>query len=114
MCYYDRSKITREQVTAYAAPIASAGGRHALLHTARQCIPANADELIASASTITAPTLILWGRADKVIPLKVGELLHQLLPNSTLEVIDECGHVPQEEKPEETVALISQFLAATA
>lgn len=114
MCYYDRTKITREQVEAYAAPLASLGGRHALLQTARQCIPANADELIAAASTITVPTFILWGRQDKVIPLEAGELLNQLIPNSTLEVIEECGHIPHEEKPEETIALISQFLAATS
>lgn len=114
MCYYDKTKITSEQVDAYATPLASFGGRHALLETARQCIPENADELIAAVSTITVPTLILWGREDKVIPLKVGERLHKLLPNSTLAVIEECGHIPQEEKPDETIALISRFLATAA
>ena len=114
MCYYDRKRITREQVEAYAAPIASLGGRHALLQTARQCIPANADELIAAVSRITVPTLILWGREDKVIPLRVGKLLHELIPNSTLDVIEQCGHIPQEEKPDETIARISEFLAAAA
>ena len=111
MCYHDREKITKEQVEAYAAPLSSLGGRHALLHTARQCIPANADELIAAVSTLTVPTLILWGREDKVIPLRVGKLLHELIPNSKLEVIEQCGHIPQEEKPDETIARISEFLA---
>ena len=110
MCYFDRKKITREQVNAYAAPLATRGGRHALLHTARQCIPANADELIEQIATIKVPTFILWGREDKVIPLKVGQLLHQLIPNSTLEVIEHCGHIPQEEKPDETISRISRFL----
>ncbi len=114
MCYYDKKRITSEDVAAYAAPKASRGGRHALLQTARQCIPPNADELIAKVNTITVPTLILWGREDGVIPLRVGELLHQALPNSTLEVIERCGHVPQEEKPDETIALISKFLATTS
>lgn len=111
MCYYDRKSITKEQVNAYAAPLANRGGRHALLHTARQCIPANADELIAQIATINVPTFILWGREDKVIPLKVGQLLHQLIPNSTLEVVERCGHIPQEEKPEETISRISRFMA---
>lgn len=114
MCYYDRKKATREQVEAYGSPIASPGGRHALLQTARQCIPPNADELIAKLNTVTVPTFILWGREDKVIPLKVGELLHQAIPNSTLEIIEQCGHIPQEEKPDETIARISKFLATTA
>jgi pimeloyl-ACP methyl ester carboxylesterase len=110
MCYFDRKKITKEQVNAYAAPLANRGGRHALLHTVRQCIPANADELIAQIATIKVPTFILWGREDKVIPLKVGQLLHQLIPNSTLEIIEHCGHIPQEEKPHETISRISRFL----
>jgi pimeloyl-ACP methyl ester carboxylesterase len=114
MCYYDPKKVTSADVQAYAAPFANREGRHALLQTARQCVPPNADELISQVSTITVPTFILWGREDRVIPLKVGERLHQLLPNSNLRVLEQCGHIPQEEKPEETVALISEFLAAQA
>lgn len=110
-CYHDRKKITEEQVNAYAAPVASRGARHALLETARQSVPANVDELIAQMGSITVPTLILWGREDRVIPLKVGQLLHRLIPNSTLEIIENCGHIPQEEKPEETIASVSRFLA---
>jgi pimeloyl-ACP methyl ester carboxylesterase len=114
MCYYDRKKTTREQVAAYAGPIAGSGGKHALLQTARQCIPPNADDILAKLTTITVPTLILWGREDKVTPLKIAELLHQAIPNSTLEIIERCGHVPQEEKPDETVARVSRFLNSTA
>jgi pimeloyl-ACP methyl ester carboxylesterase len=114
MCYYDRKKTTREQVAAYAGPIASSGGKHALLQTARQCIPPNADDILAKLTTITVPTLILWGREDKVTPLKIGESLHQAIPNSTLEIIERCGHVPQEEKPDETVARVSRFLNSTS
>ena len=110
-CYFDKSKITPEQVTAYATPIAGADGRYALLQTARHCIPNDADELISKLAQIRLPTLIVWGREDKVIPLRVGELLHEILPNSTLEVIEQCGHVPQEEKPRETVEIIRRFLS---
>ncbi|HEX9425998.1 MAG TPA: alpha/beta hydrolase [Pyrinomonadaceae bacterium] len=113
MCYFDKKKITSEQVEAYANPMASLGGRHALLQTAKQCIPPNVDELLTKVKTITVPTFILWGLEDTVIPLKVGELLHQVIPNSTLRVIEQCGHIPQEEKPDETIALISKFLVET-
>ena len=109
-----RKAVTAEDVEAYAGPLASSGGRHALLQTSRQCIPPNADEIIAKVKTITVPTLILWGRQDGVIPLKVGELLHQAIPNSKLEVIERCGHIPHEEKPVETIARIADFLSVTA
>jgi pimeloyl-ACP methyl ester carboxylesterase len=111
MCYYESKKITSEQIEAYSAPFANPGARYALLQTAKQCIPSNIDGIIAKLPTLTVPTLIVWGRQDQVIPFKVGQLLHQLIPNSNLEVIEECGHVPHEEKPAETVALISRFLA---
>ncbi len=108
--YFAPETITSEQVAAYVGPMRSPGARHALLQTAKQCIPPSVDELISKLETITVPTLILWGRHDRVVPLKVGELLHQAIPNSTLEVIEQCGHVPQEEKPDETIDRISEFL----
>lgn len=109
-CFYDRTKITREQVRAYSGPITSPGGRHALLQTAKQCIPQNINEILAKLKIISVPTLILSGREDQVVPLKVAELLHEAIPNSTLQVIEQCGHIPQEEKPEETIARILKFL----
>jgi pimeloyl-ACP methyl ester carboxylesterase len=111
VCYYDRKKITSEQIEAYSAPFENPGARYALLQTAKQCIPSNFDDIVAKLPTLKVPTLILWGREDQVIPLIVGQFLHQLIPNSTLEVIEKCGHVPHEERPDETVALISRFLA---
>ena len=108
--YYDLDKVTSEQVAAYAAPIAAPGGRHALLETGKQLVPANIDDLTDRFKDITVPTLIIWGRQDKIIPLRVGELLHEAIPNSTLKVIDQCGHIPEEEKPEETIALVLEFL----
>jgi pimeloyl-ACP methyl ester carboxylesterase len=108
--YYDPSKITAEQIEAYTAPIAAPGGKHALRETGSQLVPANFDELVKRYKDIKAPALIVWGRQDKIIPLKVGELLNRDIANSTLKIIEECGHAPQEERPEETVPLVLEFL----
>jgi len=108
--YYDPSKITEAQIAAYTAPIAAPGGKHALRETGKQLVPANFDELIKRYKDIKVPTLIIWGRQDKIIPLKVGELLNRDIANSTLKIIEACGHAPQEEKPEETVSLVLEFL----
>ena len=110
LAFYDKRKVSEEQISAYAAPLADPGTRTALLETARQCIPSDADELVAKFQNISTPTLILWGRHDRIIPLKLGELLSQALPNSFLEVFEECGHIPQEEQPQKTIERISQFL----
>jgi pimeloyl-ACP methyl ester carboxylesterase len=112
--YYDSRKLTNEQTVAYSGPMGSRGGRHALLETIKQCVPARSDEMIAKLSDIKVPTLLLWGRQDAIIPLKVGELLEQAIPNSRLEIIESCGHIPQEEKPDETIERISRFLVTEA
>lgn len=108
--YYDKNKITKEQVEAYARPIGDPGGRHALLETSKQIIPKNIEELIGQYPKITVPTLIIWGRQDKVIPLEIGELLDAALPDSRLVVINHSGHIPQEETPEAVVPLVLDFL----
>lgn len=109
-CYYNSNKITEEQITAYAAPLSAAGARHALMETGKQIIPPNFDEFAAKYKTIMTPTLIIWGKQDRILPLESGERLHQDLQHSTLKVFDECGHIPQEERPEITIPAVFTFL----
>jgi pimeloyl-ACP methyl ester carboxylesterase len=110
LAYYDPKKITAEQIAAYAAPLAAPGGKHALLETGKRIIPPNMDELVAKYKDINVPTLIIWGKQDKIISPDAGKLLVQAIQNSTLQWIDQCGHVAQEEKPEATVPLVLNFL----
>jgi pimeloyl-ACP methyl ester carboxylesterase len=110
LAYHDQNKISAEQIAAYAAPLAAPGGKHALLETGRQIVPPNIDELTARYKEINVPTLIIWGKQDKIINPIAGNLLDQAIPNSILKWIDQCGHVPQEESPEETIRLVLDFL----
>ena len=59
---------------------------------------------------VNIPTRILWGRQDRLVPLECGELYHQAIPGSELVVVDDCGHSPQVEKPDEFVRLALEFL----
>lgn len=59
---------------------------------------------------ISAPTLIVWGEQDEMIPLRVGQNLRRLIRGSKLVVIPECGHLPELEKPEEFVDCVLEFL----
>ncbi len=60
---------------------------------------------------VKVPSLIVWGRQDALVPLNCGELYHQALPGSTLRVLENCGHVPQMEKPKEFSDIVIEFLA---
>lgn len=60
---------------------------------------------------VKTPTLLVWGRQDAIIPAECGELYHRALSNSTLKVIDNSGHSPQIEKPQEFQTAITEFLS---
>jgi pimeloyl-ACP methyl ester carboxylesterase len=59
---------------------------------------------------IQCPTLILWGRNDKLFPLPYGEFLAQQIPGAKLEVFDNCGHMLPFEKTEQFVETTTHFL----
>lgn len=60
---------------------------------------------------IKQPTLIVWGREDGLTLLADGERFDREIPNSTLMVFDQCGHVPNVEKAAEFNAAVLKFLA---
>ncbi|MFQ6082202.1 MAG: alpha/beta fold hydrolase [Candidatus Aminicenantia bacterium] len=66
--------------------------------------------LIEQISTLKIPTLIVWGKEDKIIPVSQAHLGHKLIENSKIHIFDRCGHVPQIEKAEEFNELILNFL----
>ena len=59
---------------------------------------------------VEAPTQIVWGREDQLIPLECGELYQQAISGSKLVVLDGCGHVPHLEQPDAFVTAAIQFL----
>jgi len=109
--YYNPANITQQQIDAYAGPLASPGGRHALLEIGKGAIPKNIQQYINGYPTISVPTLILWGEDDRVIPLLIGQRLKAAIPNSRLEQIQLAGHIPQEEQPDAVIAHMQPFLA---
>ena len=63
---------------------------------------------------IKVPTLLIWGKNDKVTPPFVAEDFHKLIPNSELAFIDECGHAPMMEVPAAFNEILEKFLKAQA
>lgn len=112
IAYHDNSKFDATDVAEYAGPLHDRGAQHALIRSARQIVPNNIDQLAARYPTITIPSLVLWCNHDKVVKPHIGWRLHQDLPNSTFKIIQGCGHIPQEERPIETVQAISDFLSS--
>lgn len=60
--------------------------------------------------TIQTPTLVVWGRQDELIKEERAERFHNGIAGSKLVVFDQCGHVPQMEKPAEFNQALLEFL----
>lgn len=59
---------------------------------------------------ISAPTLIVWGHSDGVASPRYGEAFRDRIRGSRLVVVEEAGHLPQEEQPDRLAALTLAFL----
>jgi pimeloyl-ACP methyl ester carboxylesterase len=57
------------------------------------------------------PTLLVWGRQDKVSPLSAGELYNKSIAGSKLVALDKCGHRPEIEKNAEFLREVKGFLS---
>jgi pimeloyl-ACP methyl ester carboxylesterase len=68
-------------------------------------------DLRAEAPSITAPTLLIWGRRDPVIPPRLGKRAAALIPGSELVILD-TGHAPHVSDPEGFGALLVPFADA--
>lgn len=68
-------------------------------------------DLRAGATSIAAPTLLVWGRRDPVIPLKIGRRAEELIPGARLVTLD-TGHAPQVSDPEGFAAELVPFTDA--
>jgi pimeloyl-ACP methyl ester carboxylesterase len=64
----------------------------------------------AQIAAITVPTLILWGKEDRLIPVAAGRWLEKVMPNSTLVVYPGIGHLPHEEAPAATLRDLEPWL----
>jgi len=90
-------------------PLDSADAHYSLLATSRNW---SAERISRDANLISQPTLIVWGEDDKVIPIENGWKLQSDILHSRMVVLRDCGHIPQEEKSDMFVELVTEFCRA--
>ena len=69
------------------------------------------DERLGS---IKAPTLVVWGKQDKLLPIASGERYAAGIAGAKMVSFEKCGHVPAVEKTEEFLAAVVPFLGGSA
>ena len=117
MLFYDHTLITDELVAfsfersslpgsaeAYLTTLRAHANFFGLKHDHMQRTKENAHQ-------ITVPTKIIWGKEDRAIPIEQAFIASKILPDSSLHIINKCGHVPQVEYIEEFNRVVLEFLA---
>ncbi|MCP4117581.1 MAG: alpha/beta fold hydrolase [Desulfobacteraceae bacterium] len=59
---------------------------------------------------LTPPVLVIWGDRDRVLDVSGAMVFKTMIPDATLKIIENCGHVPMVEKPEETALIYMAFM----
>ena len=105
-----KDQITPDRIRRYAFFWDMEESQYSFTAAAKQIVPENPERLIKQFRTIDVPTLIVWGEADPVIPLAYARRFHEDIRQSRLSVIADTGHVPHEERPERTLAVLRDFI----
>jgi pimeloyl-ACP methyl ester carboxylesterase len=105
--YFDKSKVTDSMVERYFELTLREGNRQAFVDRFKMPENANANKNI---NNIHQPTLILWGANDLLIPVENAYKFQKALPNDTLVILNNLGHTPMEESPEESLKAVFSFL----
>jgi len=105
--FYDPKVATKELVDDVFQTINDRNRVIRILAMAKSAIRHN---MAKDLHKINIPVALIWGRNDKITPPEVAVEFNQLLPNSELHWIDQCGHAPMMEHPEEFNRLLKAFL----
>ena len=108
--YADDTKITDDLVSRYHKMALREGNRQAFIDRARMDFKLGSKANIDKLKSIQNSTLLIWGAQDNWIPLDNGKRMDSVMHNSKLVVLENSGHVPMEENPEESLAIFKQFI----
>jgi pimeloyl-ACP methyl ester carboxylesterase len=82
-------------------------GPRTVFHAARDVLR---HEVAAELRAIAAPTLLVWGERDALVPPSVGRLFETEIPDARLELLEGAGHVPMIERPDAFSRTLLAFL----
>ncbi len=106
--YADPAQMTDERATRYHDLLLAPGVRAGLIDRMRQVVLRDPVPIL---KTITAPTLLIWGDRDAMVPLANAQDYLQALPRSRLVTLPGVGHLPQEEAAATALVALQAFLA---
>jgi pimeloyl-ACP methyl ester carboxylesterase len=109
--FYDDGHVTDERVAEYMQALRRPGALASIRSLGRS-LRDEGGIVQERLPRIEAPTLVVWGREDRWIPLADADRFVDAIPGARKVVIDGCGHMPQAEKPEVVGRLLREFVTS--
>ncbi len=107
--WHDPGKISADVAAGYRKPLQVDNWDIALWEFTKA---SRRVDLSPQISGILQPVLVISGDDDRIVPVEESLRLAEDLPNARLVIIPACGHLPQEEKPEEFLTAVEEYLLA--
>jgi pimeloyl-ACP methyl ester carboxylesterase len=95
----------------YQVQMQYSGFKRAILSTVRNKMLDSFIGAYEQIGKMKKPTLLFWGRQDTTVPFEHSKDILRAIPHAQLKVIENCGHIPHYEKPEEVHPILLEFLA---
>ena len=105
--FAEADALSDAQVNRYYDMLRAPGVRAAILERSNQTIYTDP---VPRLKAIKAPTLLIWGEQDQMIPSTNAKSYANVLSNSTTVLVPKLGHLLQEEQPEKGLTAVMQFL----
>ena len=108
--FHDPDLVTPEWVESVRRLVTAPASAMRILRFARA---ARRDNVEARLHELRAPTLLVWGREDRITPPEVAERFRRLIPDAELLYLSACGHAPMLEWPNRFAAAVAWWLRAS-
>jgi pimeloyl-ACP methyl ester carboxylesterase len=103
-------RLMEHFVDRYMVQVQYKGFRNAILSTVRNHVIDACIDTYRQVGSLNKPVLLLWGRHDTTVPLRHSATLRAAIPQLELHIIEDSSHIPHYEKPQETNAILLEFL----
>jgi pimeloyl-ACP methyl ester carboxylesterase len=107
--FSDRTFAERFQ-SRYIVQMKYKGFKRAILSTIRNNMLGSFLEVYQRVGKMDKPVLLFWGRKDATVPFKHSHTLRAAMPNMEFHAVENCGHLPHYEKPDEVNPILLKFL----
>ena len=105
--FYDPATATPELIDEVYKLV---NDRHSVIRLLAMAKSAIRHNMAKDLHKIRIPVALIWGKNDKITPPEVAQEFHELLPDSELHWIDNCGHAPMMEHSDEFNRILKSFL----